>query len=139
MFQHILVPVDYTEKNRNVLAIAINLARAGQGKISVLHVIEEVHATPVEEFQTFYAPLEEQAAQRMEKLVAPYCREAVKIDQKITYGNRGQEIIRFAREEGIDLIIMNSHKVDWQDPAQGVGTISYTVSIMADCPVLLIK
>jgi universal stress protein A len=139
MFQHILVPVDYTEKNRNVLEMAINLARSEQGLVSVLHVIELVHATPVEEFEAFYAPFEDQAAQKMAELVAPYDQATVELEQKIIYGNRVQAILRFAQEQGVDLIIMNSHKIDWHEPAQGWGTISHKVSIMADCPVLLVK
>ncbi len=48
MFQHVLVPVDFTEKNRRALEIAINLAQIGAGTVSMLHVIELIVDTPVE-------------------------------------------------------------------------------------------
>lgn len=144
MFQHILVPVDFTEKNRRALDIAINLAQIGAGTVSMLHVIELIVDTPVEEFQTFYATLEEQATQKIQALVAQYTGglnsdKPVQLEPKITYGNRVQEIIRFAEEQSVDLIVINSHKIEWNEPTQGLGTISYKVSILADCPVLLIK
>lgn len=149
MFQHILVPVDFTEKNRRALDIAINLARVGQGTVSVLHVIELIFDTPVEESTAFYSKLEKQAAQKMKALLAPYTatshataqtRETgVKLEQKIIYGSRVQAITHFAQEQAIDLIVMNSHKIDLNEPTHGWGTISYKVSVLADCPVLLVK
>ena len=39
----------------------------------------------------------------------------------------------------VDLTIMKSHKVDLEDRSHGWGTISYKVSILAQCPVLLVK
>lgn len=139
MFQHILVPVDYTKKNRHALDIAVNLAQSSQALVSVLHVIEIIYATPVEEFKSFYTALEEQAMQKMQDLLAPYNDGAVQIERMIRYGNRVQEIVRFAQEQGIDLVVMNSHRLDPNQPAQGWGTISYKVSILTECPVLLVK
>jgi universal stress protein A len=139
MFQHILVPVDYTQKNRGALDLAIHLATPGPGVVSVLHVIELIADTPLEEFDAFYASLEEQALQKMEELIAPYSGATVKITHQIAYGSRAQEIVRVAQDEATDLIVMNSHKLDWNEPTQGWGTISYKVSILADCPVLLVK
>jgi nucleotide-binding universal stress UspA family protein len=139
MFQHILVPVDYTQKNRSALKLAIHLATPGPSMVSVLHVIELIADTPVEEFDSFYASLEEQALQKMKELVAAYSDTPVQITHHIAYGSRTQEIVRFAQEQAADLIVMNSHKLDWNEPAQGWGTISYKVSILAACPVLLVK
>ena len=48
-------------------------------------------------------------------------------------------LVRFAEEQNVDLIVINSHKIEWDEPTQGLGTISYKVSILADCPVLLVK
>ena len=139
MFQHILAPVDCTEKNRQALDIAIHLAQANRAVVSVLHVIEVIYATPVAEFKSFYAALEEQAAQKMQELVSAYEDSGVEIEQTILYGKRVEEIVRFAQVQDVDLIVMNSHKLNLSEPTQGWGTISYKVSILADCPVLLVK
>jgi len=54
-------------------------------------------------------------------------------------GNRVKEILSFSQEHEIDLIVLNSHKIDFKDPSQGWGTISYKVGILSRCPVMLVK
>jgi universal stress protein A len=61
------------------------------------------------------------------------------VEPQVVYGNRTRETVRYAEQNQVDLIIMKSHKVDLEDRAQGWGTISYKVSILAQCPVLLVK
>ena len=55
------------------------------------------------------------------------------------YGNRAQEIVRYAMEAGVDLIVLTSHRIDLQDSSAGWGTVSYKVGILSQCPVLLVK
>jgi nucleotide-binding universal stress UspA family protein len=57
----------------------------------------------------------------------------------IKHGKRIQEILRFAEDLKADLIIMNSHRMDPENPAEGWGTISHKVGILSQCPVLLVK
>jgi universal stress protein A len=55
-------------------------------------------------------------------------------------GNRVAEILRFAQENKIDLIVMSSHKLPVRRPTvESWGTISYKVGILSRCPVLLVK
>jgi nucleotide-binding universal stress UspA family protein len=62
-----------------------------------------------------------------------------RVDRKILYGKRLIEIVRDACERKVDLIVMSSHKVDPAAGASSFGTLSYQVSILCDCPVLLVK
>lgn len=139
MFQHILVPVDFTQKNQRALGIALNLAALSMGKVTVLHVIETIADTEQEEFKEFYAALEQRAEQEMNRLVTPHQGAKAPVEKRIIYGQRMAELLRFAHEYSVDLIVMNSHKIDPQDPTQGWGTISYKVGILAECPVMLVK
>jgi nucleotide-binding universal stress UspA family protein len=59
--------------------------------------------------------------------------------EAILYGNRAAEIVRYAMETGIDLIVLSSHRIDPKDPATGWGTMSYKVGFLSQCPVLLVK
>ena len=54
-------------------------------------------------------------------------------------GNRAPEIVRYAGEIGVDLIVLKSHRIDLENPSAGWGTVSYKVGILAQCPVLLVK
>ncbi len=47
--------------------------------------------------------------------------------------------MRYAVEEGMDLIVLKSHRIDLENPSAGWGTVSYKVGILAQCPVLLVK
>ena len=44
-----------------------------------------------------------------------------------------------ANDRQADLIVMSSHRVDLEAAVQSIGTLSYQVSILCDCPVLLVK
>lgn len=139
MFQRILVPTDFSKKSQHALDIAVEIALLGKGTIQVLHVIETIPHVTFEDFKGFYTKLEAHAEQEMEKLLSSYRKRAIKIEPQIIYGNRVQEILMFTEDHKIDLIVMNSHKVDMTNPAQGWGTISYKVGALSHCPILLVK
>jgi universal stress protein A len=139
MFQRILVPTDFSKRTSQALAVAINIAKQDRGVIDLLHVIEMIVDTTFEEFEEFYLKLEDRAREDMDSLIAQYGDMPVEINQKILYGDRSRQILQFAAENESDLIIMNSHKVDRDNPVSGWGTISYKVVILSECPVMLIK
>jgi nucleotide-binding universal stress UspA family protein len=138
MYQHILVPVDFSERNRQALGVALDMAQWGNGRVSLLHVIKQISGT-LEDFQDFYENLETEANEKMAILVASFPDAAISPTAHIIIGHRVEEILRFAAAQEVDLIVMSSHKIDWQHPDEGWGTISHKVSILAQCPVLLVK
>jgi len=148
MYDHILVPTDGTEITQHALDIAVTLhselkSENPQRRITLLHVIEAIADDESDEFQRFYSTLRNRAEKKMDALIEPY-REAQSmggftIDPTILLGRRVQEILAFAKDNSVDLIILNSHKIDVENPTQGWGTISYKVGILAQCPVMLVK
>ena len=139
MFKKILVPVDFSPDNSQAIEIALKLADADQGRVILLHVIETLADTTFEAYRGFYGKLEKKAESEMAGLVARCSEAGGRILQKIAYGNRAKFILAYSAENQIDLIVMNSHKIDWQQPTQGWGTISHKVGILSTCPVLLVK
>jgi nucleotide-binding universal stress UspA family protein len=67
MFERILVPVDFTDKNRDAVERARDLVRT-EGELTLLHVIEELADIPFEELEDFYRRLEERAVRRLKEL-----------------------------------------------------------------------
>jgi nucleotide-binding universal stress UspA family protein len=139
MFKHILVPTDFLDDNQHALEIAVRLCSMDDGKISLLHVIEVIQNTTFEEFEDFYSGLEKRSFKGLNDIINRLDISQTEVEPQVVYGNRTQEIVRYAEENNVDLIIMKSHKVDLEEPIQGWGTISYKVSILARCPVLLVK
>ena len=139
MFKNILVPTDFSEDDTHALDIAVKLCSLDGGKIKLLHVIEIIANTSFEEFEDFYTTLEKRSYSDLSAMIAQFQEGEVKIEPDVIYGNRAHEILRFAGENHIDLIVMKSHRIDVEDRAQGWGTISYKVGILAQCPVMLVK
>ena len=139
MFQRILVPVDFSEQNQRSVEIAVELATAAGGTVHLLHIIEMIADSSMEEFGDFYATIEREANQKMELLLASHKATPIQIESMVRYGNRVLEIVQIANEQTFDLIVMNSHRVDLNNPTANLGTISYKVSMLATSPVLLVK
>ncbi len=138
IFQNILVPVDLTEKNVKAVEMARDLASDSGARVILLHVIETLDL-PFEEVEDFYKKLEENARAEMDALADPLRAAEIEFDRELRYGKRAEEIVYFAEENPVDLIVLNSHRVDPENPGASWTTISYAVAILAGCPVLLIK
>lgn len=139
MFTQILVPVDFSERNAQAVQVAVGLAQSGNGRVQLLHIIKLIAGGNYEDFEDFYQKLETEAETKMAALIQPVQNDEVEISSHILVGHRVQEIINFAAENQVDLIVMSSHKIDLQNPDEGWGTISHKVSILAQCPILLVK
>lgn len=138
MFGRILLPVDLTERNESVLNAALELA-ADSGTLIFLHVIETIADAPFEDMQDFYQRLEEKAQSVMSSMSGKVATEDIAVKSHVVYGRRAAEIVSFAQQNGIDLIIMSSHTLDPDRPETAWASISHQVAVLAKCPVLLLK
>ncbi|MGO9532430.1 MAG: universal stress protein [Syntrophobacteraceae bacterium] len=139
MFKHILVPSDLTDRNRKTMDIAVKMALVNGAVITLLHVVETMEEADSDDFKKFYKQLATRAGRAIDKLIAQYGPQSVSIEKQILYGKRVFEIINFAAEHEVDLIIMTSHKLDPENAAEGWGTISFKVGVLSHCPVMLVK
>lgn len=139
MFKHILVPTDLTERTDEALNIAVKMALHDASRITLLHIIETIEDADFEEFEDFYQRLKRRAHRKMEQMTVRHEQGALSIAREISYGKRVVEIVKYARGNDIDLIILSSHRVEVENAMQGWGTISYKVGILAHCPVMLVK
>jgi nucleotide-binding universal stress UspA family protein len=139
MFRHLLVPTDLTDRTVKALDVAIAIGAGQQAQITLLHVIETIAGAEFEEFSSFYHKLEKQARERLNDIVGRSRTRRGPVDVAIVYGGRTEEVLRFTRAEGIDLIVLASHPVDPSEPHHGLGTMSYKLGILAPCAVLLVK
>jgi universal stress protein A len=139
LFRKILLPLDLSDKHQQALDIAAQLARQSGGEVTLLHVIELIPDLPREEQPDFYDALEQQARQRLQELARRLDEMQVPWHIVILYGPRADEVITYASENAVDLIVLSSHKVDLDQPLTGWATMSYKIGILAQCPVLLVK
>src|SRR5262249_51466519 len=138
-FQHILIPVDFTEKNLAALDVAFELAVANRSRVTLLHVIETINIESDAELEQFYARLQARADAELENLSQRFVAAGLAVDRKVRFGKRLHEIVGDSVERKADLIILSSHKPDLASPLQTWATLSYQVSVLCPCPVLLVK
>jgi nucleotide-binding universal stress UspA family protein len=139
MFKQILVPTDLTDRTVRALEVAIGLAGADGGQVTLLHVIETITGAEFEELSGFYATLEKRARAKLNEIVARADGKRGRVEVAIVYGRRVEEVLRFAGSNRTDLIILPSHPVDPSQPYSGMGTMSYRLGVLAPCAVLLVK
>jgi len=139
MFHRILVPTDLTERATKALDLALSLAAPPGAGVVLLHVIEMVIGLDFEEAKPFYQKLEHKAQRILTTATDRVPKTSAEVVSEIVYGDRAEEIVRFAAAHKIDLIVLASHKVAPSGRDRDWGTISYKVGILAQCPVLLVK
>jgi nucleotide-binding universal stress UspA family protein len=139
MFQRILVPTDLTERAAKALDLALELAADDQCHVTLLHVIETFRGLDFDEMTPVYQAFERKAKALMAAVVDHLPRTGTLLTQEIVYGDRSEEIVKFATSHKIDLIVLASHRINPVAVGRDWGTISYKVGLLAQCPVLLVK
>lgn len=139
LFRRILVPVDFTPENERALDVALGVARTHHSTVTLLHVIKTVEHVPFAELEEFYRKLEADARSKLVARESRFRAASIPVEATVSLGRRVEQVVLFARDNGVDLIVMSSRRIDAESPATYWGAISHKVAILADCPVMLIK
>ncbi len=139
MFQRILVPLDIAQKNQPALVAAAEMAREHKAAILLIHIIERIEHVPDEELKSFYHRLEQGAQHEMSAAAQTLAEQGITASTHIVFGRRAEEVVRFAMQNQVDLIVLRSHRYDPQTSTFPVGTLSHQLAVLAQCAVLLVK
>ncbi len=138
-FDHILVPVDFTKKNERAIEIAKRLATEHSARVSLLHVIESLDFPEDEEVQQFLNKMEARSNQQLAQLKDRFGGNDLEVSSETVIHNRAGGIVLYALENGVDLIVMSSHKIEPGATRDDWATISYQVSLACPCSIMLVK
>lgn len=138
MFEKIVVPVDFTDKNEAAVRLAVELV-ADAGEVTLLHVIETISDAPFDELEDFYRRIEARSRREMGALAALTTSERFAVRQEIIYGHRARQIVSWVKREGADLLVVSAHRLDPERPREEWLNLSHAVALLAPCPVLLVK
>ncbi len=141
----ILLPTDFSENANYAIEYATSLARQFSASIICLHVIEPV--LPSVGYTGLTEPLpmpdlseqlENSAAEELPKFVGCKAFSNLVVEEVIAHGDASTEIVRVAKDRGVDLIVIASHG------RTGLGRILFgstaeSVVRHASCPVLVVK
>ena len=139
MFRNIIIPIDLTDKHQQALEIAAQMCSMTEGEVTLVHVIELIPGLSRDEDRDFYSKLENKANSQLGHVKQDWHGPNGACHSKVLFGNRAEEVVRFADEKCADLILLMSHRLDLEQPGARWGTLSYKISLMAQCPVLLVK
>jgi universal stress protein A len=142
--KRILVPTDFSAPSRSALVYAAALVEKFGSELIVLHVVQDlaiflpdaVTVTPVA-----LPPAEEMTAAVREgitRFVQHSNLAGRAIRQEVREGTPHAEIVEFAREAGIDLIVMGTHGRGGLSHML-LGSVTEKVIRTAPCPVLTVR
>lgn len=140
-YQHILLAVDLSAHGDYVIQKAQHLANIFHAKLSIIHVLDNIpmpdtaYGTIIPLYRDSSYELLEAEKSRLMQLgdqlnVDPGCRWMV-------WGVPGQEIVRIAEQEQVDLIIVGSH--GRHGLALLLGSTANSVLHHATCDVMAIR
>jgi universal stress protein A len=138
-YKKILVLLDLTESSEQILAAARDMAAHSNAAMLVLHVVEFVPAEPMGETLMPTVQIEEDLEERA-KLKLSELSARLKLSRastRVEVGNKKTEILRVAKEEAVDLIVLGSRV------RHGLGILvnftEDTVLHAAHCDVLAVR
>lgn len=111
-YQRILAAVDLSEDSRVVVERACEMARIGNASVQLLHVVEFVPIEPMNESLVPVIQIDDQMIARARETMASLARELGLPANagRVEAGNAKSEILRFAREQNCDLIVIGSRE-----------------------------
>ena len=143
MIHKILVPTDFSISSRYAFTYAVDLNKLFRARLYLAHVLQdftefsEYNLSPAILPQLFIE-FERNATTRLEEMVGSLVPPEMHCDTYILHGVPFYEIIQFARNEQIDLIVLGSHgRTDLKHVL--FGHTAEKVVKKAQCPVLTVR
>jgi nucleotide-binding universal stress UspA family protein len=132
---HILYPVEFVPDTSLAAAYAVSLAEAYGAKLTFIKVLEDTVAPPEEK-----ARVKEPVRRWMHDHLATGSDLRERTNFELGFGRASEAIITFARERGVDLIVMGVRHLD---PVLAShlpeADTAYEVVRTAPCPVLTVR
>jgi nucleotide-binding universal stress UspA family protein len=141
--KHILIPFDFSEYARKSFQYALNLAKKFKSVLDLLYVVDlDVHpalyAWGMKSVLQIIPDIEKKARSDFKKMVKEENTAGLKINTFFREGKPHREIIKFARDQEHDLIIMATHALSGLDRLL-LGSITEKVIRAAPCAALTLK
>ena len=139
----ILFPTDFTEGALAALPHAVDLAKSYKAKLCLLNVIYDMSTStglhiPHISFDALYDEMEKSAKKELENFGGEVREGLTDVEYSVVRGVPYEEILKFAAEQGVDLIVMGTHGRSGIDRVI-FGSTTEKVVRNSDCPVLTVK
>ena len=140
----VLVPTDFSDASESALRYGKAMAEKFGAALHVVHVMEDLlaHAWAAEVYVSSMPQLrdeiEKESRLRLGALLTDGERKAFRAETALLAGNPFLEIVRYAKAQNIDLIVMGTHG---RGPIAHMllGSVAEKVVRKSPCPVLTVR
>lgn len=141
--KRILFPTDFSEGALNALPYAVDMAKSYGAKLYMLHVIYDIATAsglhvPHVSVDEMYKELDASARKELDKFGMDKRGDIKDVECTVIRGIPYEEILKFAQEKNIDLIIIGTHGRKGLDRVL-FGSTAERVVRNASCPVLTVR
>lgn len=153
-YKNILVPHDGSETSDRALEAAISIAKAAGSRVMILNVVEQVlipramtdfgfskttgkKITPASLKRELYHHMREEAAAMLDQKKKKYGKD-VAIESAILVGYPPEAIIKFAKRQAADLVVMGTRGQRGFLSVALLGSVAREVAEKSPCPVMLV-
>ncbi|MEW6584773.1 MAG: universal stress protein [Nitrospirota bacterium] len=139
----ILFPTDFSEGSAQALQYAVEMAKRFGSKLYIVHIIYDMaKATgwyvPHTSVEQMYKDIREGAKKELERFGVEELAGFKDIERTVITGVPHDEIVNYAREKKVDIIIMGTHGRKGLDRIL-FGSTAANVVRYAPCPVLTVR
>ena len=142
--RRILIPIDFSPHSEQALKYGVALAEKFEAELFLIHAFQDVSIYQTEVVSgapPIMPPVEQLTASArgaMERLVQEKNLQRFGTHTDIVEGAPVEEIVDYAKEKNIDLIVMGTHGRGWLAHVL-MGSVAEKVVRKAPCPVLTVR
>jgi nucleotide-binding universal stress UspA family protein len=139
-FERILFPTDFSDSAAHAQEYALSLARQYGAELRIIHVVQlytylfDFGMDNSAQYEAVTATLKKM----LDDLLDTLAGEPIPVTGDLIQGDPVAEIVRVAREEAADLIVMGTHGRAALEHAL-LGSVAEKVVRKAPCPVLTVR
>jgi nucleotide-binding universal stress UspA family protein len=139
----ILVPMDFSIHSKKAADFGLWLSKSFSASIEFIHVIEQdihpsFYASGIESIFQIDKGLKNRVIDNLREFVADQLPEKIQPEYRVKEGKAHKEIVEYARENDIDLIVIATHGLSGLDYVL-LGSTTEKVVRWANSPVLTVK
>lgn len=141
MNKKILVALDNSDYATKVMQQAIELAKSYKTQIQTISVIEVIPAYGLESSLTAKGSLDiysESLKTVLDKCMKLAAENEVDCSIELLNGNPAEEIVKYAEEKGMDIIVMG-HLGETTSPSFLIGSVAQKVVAFSKCSVFIVR
>ncbi len=141
MFKKILIATDGSDIAENAADFGIKLAKNLNSEVYCIYVVDTTAFSSINNetlWQNLKSILEEEGKKALKNVENKVKNLNLRFYPVLKYGNPHEEIVKFAKDKGIDLIVMGTSGRSGLNRFL-IGSVAEKVIRTAPCPVMVIR